>query len=146
MEKFILIDANTRRIWAVVENEEMAHKIRAVFISKLSLFVVKMFVDIDNNECLDWKIEKTDYVPQMTHFVRFCSSFGDANPQKTIKKYGSNKIIKEATKTTLSRERIEELQKQILLYQELYQTMGDSIDEVFSIELNIDHITKQLGI
>lgn len=66
---YALVGIHDRRIWLVIPDEEMAHRLREVFSSKLALVVVnlKSFKNysenqVDNTVCLNWEVPRDEFL------------------------------------------------------------------------------------
>ena len=156
---YALVDANYRRIWLNIEDEICAHKIRKIFLSKLSVFIVDLrcydnHTMINSGNCLEWTVPHTRNsrlritsvraVPTKHSYVEFISL--------THVNYSSGKLIKAPVISVLGDDRILDLQNQIFLYNLIISNAIScnlemhEIDNIFLQEIDTTVIKKELMI
>ncbi len=165
--RYALVDAHYRTIWFVLPNESVAHVVRKIFLSKVTLLVFDLTAfknfdagtnTVDTDVCLDWQVGPTNDPLLALHQL----SLSPFNQTQTDYSHDSM-LINEPVATLLTRDQQLELRDQIFLYLRIYQAMhivGASvfssnnqckekllpqIDQIFMVELSIKDIEHGLG-
>jgi hypothetical protein len=166
--RYALVDAHYRTIWFVLANELVAHAIRKIFLSKITLLVFDLTAfknfdadtnTVDTDVCLDWQVGSTKNYLLAIHQL----SLGPFNQTQTDYSHDSM-LINQSAETLLTRAQQLELQDQIFLYLRIYQNMNTiaegasifssntrakekllpQIDQIFLVELSIKDIENCL--
>ena len=161
-----LIDVAHRGIWINIHDEQVAHQIKKVFNSKLTLLVVDLstFVNysdslIDSEVCLNWTVPHTENLILSTHSLNYNNFFTKVQSDYNL----TDPLINEPPRLLLSKDCMLELQDQIFLYIILAQICNRYLkskgvdhstylenfikehDQIFLTELTISDIEKQLS-
>jgi hypothetical protein len=156
--RYGLVDAFYRCIWLPMHHENSAHQIRQVFWSKVPTLVFDLAqfdnwseTTVDSDVSLNWQLPVTDLLSPITN-LRL------SNPvySTTQLTYTSKLLINQPSNTILDSSCCVDLQKQMLLYKEVYKATGygdtnancdeliDSINQAFQSELSVDQIKDAL--
>lgn len=164
--RYALVDAHYRTVWFVLNNEAVAHILRKVFVSKLTLLVFDLTTfsnfdvttnTVDTDVCLDWQVSPTMDPGLMLHQLSV-SHFDQTQVNYSHRPL----LINQSADTLLTRDQQLELQDQMFLYLRIYQALNiagisafwnnqrcmekllPQIDSVLQIELSMAHIEHTL--
>ena len=147
-----LIDTFYRMVWLTSNEEKICHRIRKVFVGKLTLTVydIRSFANytenlIDNEVCMDWRMSPSNVTLLIEHSLHFREIAQTQQAQNQT-------LINEPTDMPLVPARRQDLQKQLMLYHVLLQDVDDSssklsdiVDDIFSVELSYQDVLSALA-
>jgi hypothetical protein len=121
--KYALVDSYYFNIWFVVDNEQLAHKLRLIFWSKIQTIVFDLstfdnYTDtlVDTDVCLDWKVTRgSNNNDALLHVALLNQDFLKTKTSDD----NDRKLINVPTPGLLEADRRREIQKQIYYYQQL---------------------------
>lgn len=157
--RYGIVDPFYRHIWLNTYDEELAHKIRKVFQSKVSTVVFdltqfKNYSDtaIDSDVCLDWKISPSPYSSPLVG-----GNHGNPDFEKTQTTHTSDFLVNEPNHSHLPITLQKDLQKQMMIYHRLYSRISPfkifsridknlltDVDKIFQENLQVTDIKKTL--
>jgi hypothetical protein len=150
--RYGLVDTFHRNIWLNVDNEELAHRIKKTFVSKvrLSVFDLSIFSNysdqmIDSECCLHWCLP-ISISGQLSIVQPFISPI--VNVTQTT--YPENQLVEEELEGLYTTQQRLDLQNQLLFYKKIIECLPSNsillpaINKVFLIELDTDMIENQL--
>lgn len=156
--RYALVDAFHRLIWLNCNHELTAHKIQKTFWPKApsAVFDLTIFKNwnesvVDSDVSLDWQVPINDLLAPLTQI-----SLTNPAYTKTQTAYVSDQLINQPSTITLDRPRQYELQRQMLLYKNIFektlyyqhqstrQEFYNQIDMIFKVHLTMDQIALHL--
>lgn len=157
--RYGLVDKTNCNIWLNINDEQLAHDISRVFVSKVGLLIFDLSIfenfsvdppTVDSDVCFDWHVAPAISINDT------CLSVYDDPEIKTINQYHTNSLLNHAGSTLLSAKQKLELQEQMMFYIQLRQCnflnshnqdikqILQTIDSTFMTEISIESIEHQL--
>ena len=150
--RYGLVDTFYRNIWLNVNNEELAHRIKKTFVSKLRLSVFDLTIfsnyaeqTIDSECCLHWclPVSISGQLSTVQHFIS-----PTVNCTQTT--YPESQLVEEELEGLYTNQQRLELQNQLLFYKKIIECLPSNsillsaINKVFLVELDTGRIENQL--
>lgn len=157
--RYGLVDKTNCNIWLNIDDEQLAHDISRVFVSKIGLLVFDLTIfenfvleppTVDSDVCLDW------YVAPALNIDNTCLSIYDHPNVETINQYHTTSLLNRGRKSLLTLQQQLDLQEQMMFYAQLRQARFlnstsqqvsptlKKIDSTFQTEINTELIEKNL--